>query len=206
MCSMSHLSVRSHHFALSIHVSIGHESRAPTSSTKGLAMSDKCQVLTREQKRSRRKRDVRARTINVSRLSKRELQRGRSLYPTSEHERPSTRADCAEGPRPCPFVSCRHHLYLDVSPTTGAIKLNFPDLEVWEMSYSCALDIADSGGATLEDTGALMNVTRERIRQIEAGAISKLETGRDMAELRGRPDTADRESGAFLTSSGRRVA
>src|SRR5260221_6697765 len=37
--------------------------------------------LTREQRRSRRKRDVRARTISVKRLSKAELERGLLLFP-----------------------------------------------------------------------------------------------------------------------------
>src|SRR6185312_13612104 len=110
--------------------------------------------ITREQRRSRRKREVRARTISVKRMTKRELELGRILYPDVEGvERPVTRADCQGGERPCPFVSCKHHLYLDVSARTGAIKLNFPDLEVWEMSETCALDIADRGGATLEEVG-----------------------------------------------------
>src|SRR3954470_6894429 len=84
--------------------------------------------LTREQRRSRRKRDVRARTISVKRLSKAELERGRQLYPEdTSMERPTTRAECVNGLRPCPYVSCQHHLFLDVSSRTGAIKLNFPD-------------------------------------------------------------------------------
>jgi hypothetical protein len=86
--------------------------------------------------------------------------------------------------RPCPFVSCKHHLYLDVSARTGAIKLNFPDLEVWEMTESCALDVADRAGATLEEVGAIMNLTRERIRQVEVKALAKLEALRDGHSLR----------------------
>lgn len=99
--------------------------------------------------------------------------------------RPRTRSECADGPRPCPHVSCRFHLYLDVSPRTGAIKLNFPDLEVWELGVSCALDVADGGGTKLEIVGELMNVTRERVRQIELKALGKLEMLRDTRALRG---------------------
>jgi len=140
---------------------------------------------TREQRRSRRKRDVRARTISVKRMTKRELELGRLLYPdVDDVQKPVTRADCAEREGPCPFVSCKHHLYLDVSARTGAIKLNFPDLEVWEMTESCALDIADRGGATLEETGAIMNLTRERIRQVEVRGLAKLEALDDMTALR----------------------
>lgn len=142
------------------------------------------QPVTREQKRSRRKREVRARTISVKRMTKRELEIGRMLFPETDYWKPRTRAECADAPRPCPFVSCKHHLFIDVSPRTGAIKLNFPDLEVWEMGESCALDVADRGGATLEDVGAIMNLTRERIRQVEVKALAKLEALKDMMALR----------------------
>lgn len=142
------------------------------------------ETITREQRRSRRKRDVRARTISVKRMTKRELEIGRLLYPETDYWKPRTRAECKGGPRPCPYISCKHHLFVDVSPRTGAIKLNFPDLEVWELSESCALDIADHGGTTLEDVGAIMNLTRERIRQVEVKALAKLEALSDMETLR----------------------
>ncbi len=146
--------------------------------------SSKEEFITREQRRSRRKRVVRARTISVKRMTKRELEIGRLLYPERDYWKPRTRAECVDGPRPCPFVSCKHHLFVDVSARTGAIKLNFPDLEVWEMNESCALDVADRGGTTLEDVGAIMNLTRERIRQVEVKALAKLNAVRDMADLR----------------------
>jgi hypothetical protein len=141
-------------------------------------------AITREQRRSRRKREIRARTISVKRMTKRELEIGRMLYPETDYYKPKMRVECVDGPRPCPYVSCQHHLFLDVSARTGAIKLNFPDLEVWEMNESCALDVADRGGTTLEDVGAIMNLTRERIRQVEVKALAKLESLRDMNALR----------------------
>jgi hypothetical protein len=127
------------------------------------------QLLTPDQRRSRRKRDVRATTVSVKRMTKRQLEEGRLLYPTPDdaEPRPATRGVCEGGARPCPYVSCKHHLYLDVSQRTGAIKLNFPDLEVEDMTVSCALDIADENGATLERVGEVMNLTRERVRQLE---------------------------------------
>ena len=141
-------------------------------------------AITREQRRSRRKREIRARTISVKRMTKRELEIGRMLFPETNYYKPKTRNECAEGARPCPYVSCKHHLFLDVSARTGAIKLNFPDLEVWEMNETCALDVADRGGTTLEDVGAIMNLTRERIRQVEVKALAKLQALRDMSSLR----------------------
>ena len=160
------------------------EGSLETDGALALAPAPEEPPVTREQRRSRRKRDVRARTISVKRMTKRELELGRLLYPEVEVDRPVTRADCANGERPCPFVSCQHHLYLDVSARTGAIKLNFPDLEVWEMTETCALDVADRGGTTLEEVGAIMNLTRERIRQVEVKGLAKLEALKDMAALR----------------------
>ncbi|HWV37567.1 MAG TPA: sigma factor-like helix-turn-helix DNA-binding protein [Vulgatibacter sp.] len=91
-----------------------------------------------------------------------------------EAKRPRWRADCVDGPRPCLYVSCKHHLYLDVNPQTGSVKLNFPDKEIWELEETCALDVADRGGITLEEVGAIMNLTRERIRQVESRGLYKL--------------------------------
>jgi hypothetical protein len=87
---------------------------------------------------------------------------------------PKTRGDCAEGPRPCPFVSCKHNLFLDVNPETGSIKLNFPDLEPGDMKHSCSLDEADQHGLTLEEVGDRLALTRERTRQIEIRALNRL--------------------------------
>ena len=86
--------------------------------------------------------------------------------------RPRTRGECESMPRPCPFVSCKYHLYLDVDDRRGSIKLNFPDIEVWEMMDSCALDVAERGGETLQTVADLLNLTRERARQIENKGIT----------------------------------
>lgn len=169
------------------HVPEAGEVAVATGQTEGalaLTIDGADEHVTREQRRSRRKREVRARTISVKRMTKRELELGRLLYPEIDVEKPVTRADCSSGERPCPFVSCKHHLYLDVSARTGAIKLNFPDLEVWEMSETCALDVADRGGTTLEEVGAIMNLTRERIRQVEVKGLAKLQALKDMMALR----------------------
>jgi Sigma-70, region 4 len=92
----------------------------------------------------------------------------------AEPPRPRQRGDCADVARPCPFVRCKYHLYLDVHPRTGAIKLNFPELEPWQLAESCALDVAERGGATLDAVGQAMNLTRERIRQLEVEGVQKL--------------------------------
>ena len=95
--------------------------------------------------------------------------------------RPRTRADCVDGERPYPWVGCRHHLYLDVSPRTGSIKLNF-DGEPEELTESCSLDLAARGGMTLQEVADLFGLTREAVRIIEVASVAKL---RPVAETRG---------------------
>ena len=111
---------------------------------------------------------------------KRDNRRGRQvglddkvLRARLEQERPTHRTQCKDGPRPCLFVSCRYHLYLEVN-ACGTLRLNFPGLEVWELPESCALDVAEEGGVTLDEVGQRLNVTRERARQLQVKAIQKL--------------------------------
>ncbi len=118
----------------------------------------------------------RSKTIAPKRLTRDEKRMAELLVYPEDVERPRSRAECANMPRPCPFVSCEHHLYLDVNPESGAIKLNFPHLEVWEMPETCSLDVADRGGITLEEVGAILNLTRERIRQVEVRGLGKIRT------------------------------
>lgn len=76
--------------------------------------------------------------------------------------------------RPCVFVACRLNLFLDVNEDTGAIKLNFPQLDPDQMTVSCVDDVAQRGGVTLEEVGAIVNLTRERVRQIEVRGLDKM--------------------------------
>lgn len=117
---------------------------------------------------------VRAKTLSIKRLSKRDQELARLTSPdTSERMLPMTRGECPDV-RPCPHVTCKHHLAFDVNPKTGSIKTNFPHIEVDELVESCTLDVADAGGLTLEGVAEAMNLTRERVRQIEAKAQAKV--------------------------------
>lgn len=129
--------------------------------------------MPRDLQAARRKRAIKARTLDLRRIPREEPIVSEPLVETAGDQRPHTRADCAGGPRPCPWVSCRYHLYLDVSPRTGSLKLNFPDLEVWELDECCALDVADRGQAGTEQIGSLLNLTRERARQLEEEALHR---------------------------------
>jgi len=88
----------------------------------------------------------------------------------TDHQRPFFRCQCVDGPRPCPFFSCRYHLYLDVN-SAGGIVLNFPDKTLDDLKDTCALDVAERGDHTLEEVGEYLNLTRERVRQIETHAM-----------------------------------
>jgi len=95
----------------------------------------------------------------------------------SQIPRPRSRGECLGGERPCPWAGCKYHTYLDVNPETGSLKLNYPHLEVWEIPETCALDVADRGGATLQEVGRMFGLTRERIRQIEVRGLAILRGG-----------------------------
>jgi len=143
-------------------------------------------------------RPLRAHTLSMRRQSKRELERLRVTLPTPDGERPLFRADCLPGgcneARPCPFVTCGAHLALDVNEDNGNIKVNFPgrdgEPDLAAMPATCALDVADRGGIVLEELGAVMNLTRERGRQLEDIILAKL---RGIDSLRGHLD--DRATG-----------
>mgnify|MGYP001199937795 CR=1 FL=1 len=134
---------------------------------------------------------VRNRTESMRRFSRRELDAGRMAAPEAElapyyEMRPKKRSDCLNGEnaaRPCPWLSCRFNTYLDVNEETGSVKFNFPDLDIDEIPETCALDIADRGGITLEEVGEIMNLTRERIRQIETRGLNRLASLSEMASL-----------------------
>jgi hypothetical protein len=130
--------------------------------------------ISRKVRRRRRRSRPRSKTIAMKRLTREELRVGALLYPPVDIPRPDKRSECKQEAGPCPWVACKHHLYLDVNPETGSIKINFPDLEPWEMKDTCALDVAERGGITLEEVGEIMNLTRERIRQVEVRGLLKL--------------------------------
>lgn len=130
----------------------------------------------------------RKRTMSMKRLSKQKMELGRVLYPeaTSLPDIPRTRADCPEpieGKRLCAHLLCKYHLALDVDDRSGAITMSVPftigedhvpEIDLEAMADTCVLDVAERGGMILEDVGAALDLTRERIRQVENAAMAKL--------------------------------
>lgn len=113
--------------------------------------------------------------------------------PVHNETPPKTRAECVDGPRPCPWVRCKYHLLIDVKEK-GGLVVNFETGlrtlstrrsldEEWldaaverldTMKHTCVLDVADQGEHTLEEVGELYGLTRERIRQIVDGGVEAL--------------------------------
>jgi len=177
----------------------GEESTPDTELAEGgeedTAIEGDAPEISRKIRRRRRRTRPRSKTIAMKRLTREELRVGALMYPPVDIPRPTSRAECKEEMRPCPWVACKHHLYLDINPETGSIKINFPDLEPWELKHTCALDVAERGGITLEEVGEIMNLTRERIRQVEVRGLLKLKMGSPSPDELGAELLAAKEAG-----------
>lgn len=107
-------------------------------------------------------------------------------HPHAGYGRPKTRAECLNMPRPCPYVSCKHHLAIE-RLENGIIHV-WPNLEPEQWPASCVLDVVDrcedierqdptvalNYGLTLDEIAPYMNLTHEAVRQIEQKAIEKI--------------------------------
>jgi hypothetical protein len=119
-------------------------------------------------------------------------------------KKPKTRSECADVPRPCPFISCRYNLSAEITPY-GEIKTrtgigwkvhNDMDLSdhiaeaiTQEGLFSCALDYVDEfpDGNTLVDVGDQFLVSRERARQLEQKAVASMVVGTVASGLQAQP-------------------
>lgn len=91
----------------------------------------------------------------------------------AEYDRPKRAAECKETARPCPWVSCEHHLYLSVTPM-GAIRFHHPDREPWELEETCALDVEERGGVTLEQAGSFAGMSVSGAKRIQRAFLTRL--------------------------------
>jgi hypothetical protein len=82
-----------------------------------------------------------------------------------------TRGACRKLAGPCPHTVCRFNLTSERRDNRGAkpTQLHLPVVR-----ETCALEAADQGGMTLEEIASRLSLTRERVRQIELGALKKL--------------------------------
>lgn len=98
--------------------------------------------------------------------------------------RPRTRGDCVDGPRPCPWIACRHHLLARQVLADGDLKTAFGRLTWWDVDHAldcletmletCCLDVAADGPHTLDEIGAYTGVTREAVRLTQNAALGKM--------------------------------
>jgi hypothetical protein len=101
----------------------------------------------------------------------------RLLYLLKEEfleDRPLTRGECADFERPCPYIGCRYHLFMDYT-TRGVPDSLWWSRDPLRMDQTCCLDIADAGPITLEEVGEMLGLTRERVRQIETMAMLRVQ-------------------------------
>jgi hypothetical protein len=87
---------------------------------------------------------------------------------------PRTWGDCqSQGlgtpERPCAHLRCRWNLQIDINPQSGEMRLldNGPE-------HTCALRVAQHDGLQLDEIAAIMGISIERVRQLEAKALHKL--------------------------------
>lgn len=131
-----------------------------------------------------------SRTVNGRDLH-RDIRNNPVEYPNGI-SRPASRGECADGPRPCPWVSCRYHLYLDITPY-GGLTLNYPSIEPGQMEHSCALDIAAQGDHDMISVAQIMGVNDETVRVIERAAKVKMWASKNLRPFRNAQSTSDNE-------------
>lgn len=117
-----------------------------------------------------------------------------------ETVRPRVRGDCADGPRPCPWLYCKHHLSCDINPHSGALMIygvgsfmgeltsdnEKATLDRLEVRPTCALDIADSGEEMgPSELGEFYETTMGTYQQLVSRAL--VEVGPALSELLGIP-------------------
>ncbi len=113
----------------------------------------------------------------------RENKAGAKERGTSKHKigdgKPETWGGCkAQGlgiTKPCGYISCGHHLAIDVNENNGAVKYNFPGVDVADMPETCALAAVEKHGIQdMARVGDALGVVREAISQTSKRAIAKI--------------------------------
>lgn len=148
--------------------------------TPALARSARARLARAERAPEERPTQI---SLAADRAPKRELLALRAATEAARAEladayaaRPATRGECAGHAGPCPWLSCRHHLKFEVTPT-GAIIDHFPGVELEDMTDTCALDVADRGGLSTDEAAVVLNMTHQRLSQVETIAREKVRGG-----------------------------
>ncbi len=101
--------------------------------------------------------------------------------------RPRVRSQCESGVRPCPWVSCRHHLAVDLlrDGRVVQVKPHWPGGELADerqgdpeaTPWSCVLDLVQSRDLTMGAVEYQLDISRARILQLEEHALEFLYLG-----------------------------
>lgn len=108
--------------------------------------------------------------------------KARAQLPAMLRRRPRVRSECVDGFRPCPWLSCRHHLGADVLPS-GRLKEPNGDAWIYGEVPSCSLDLADRGKQPLDVVGKALGVKLVRVGQLERDAFAHLYAGGDLEAM-----------------------
>lgn len=159
--------------------------RPPISSTRPLSLGTR-----KPSKRSIRETDRLIRKLRRAGAYDDKPKFGVSMFPDA----------CPPSREPCPFVSCRHHLYLEVDEETGAVKINFPGRDPDEIGETCSLRVANEGSApdgnqgeghTHKEIGLRLNLVPEVVRTILIPAMQHLNEGLDLRRGLGVDEAED---------------
>lgn len=95
--------------------------------------------------------------------------------PEAVGERPRTRSDCEDGPRPCPWFECKYHLAVDeIGQGNADVERTMIANKEFDWSKpTCALDVADEGKHSVRQVSAILGVNFQRVHAIERHAIRK---------------------------------
>lgn len=86
---------------------------------------------------------------------------------------PRTRRECPNGP--CPHVGCRYHLWTERRLDRHGAVVDLRETAAFgNIEHTCVLNEIARGPLTLEAIGGMFEVSRERVRQIEADALARL--------------------------------
>jgi hypothetical protein len=122
-------------------------------------------------------------SVSVKDMLKQRQARGRRLA-LADHRRPQTRAECEQFERPCPFVGCRHHLFLDVT-AKGSIRFPFgDDVSVIEtMAQTCSLDGAEQGETPVDELAKVFELSAQGMRLLYWQAMTHIGIKDDIRQL-----------------------
>ena len=139
-------------------------------------------------------------TISARELT-RDYRRRRTAAPDMGHARPKTRGQCAAEMRPCPWVRCRHHLFLDAKDN-GSLKMHHGETAdaLFRMRETCSLDAAARGAMDLDECGAHLGVTHERVRQEQEKAMQSLSSILKKAEIEIDANMSDCHEDQYVAS------